>query len=148
MNRREFISWVGVGGIASSLPIAIAACSPKIENTASQSAVPPSPSDGFQVVGTVADLDKNGQILNKQSSDAPVLVVRNLADSKTVMAVNATCTHQGCTLDWKADQKVFLCPCHKAKFAPDGKVLQGPAQKPLPTYEVKLEGDSILVKKS
>ena len=108
MNRREFMTWVGVGGLASSLPIAIAACSPKIENTASQSSTPPSRSDGFQVVGTVADLDKNGQILNKQSSDAPVLVVRNPADSKTVMALHPTCTHRGCTVDWKADQKVFL----------------------------------------
>lgn len=148
MNRREFMTWVGVGGLASSLPIAIAACSPKIENTASQSSTLPSRLDEFQVVGTVADLDKNGQILNKQSSDAPVLVVRNPADSKTVMAINPTCTHRGCTVDWKADQKVFLCPCHKAKFAPDGQVLQDPATKPLPTYEAKLEGDSILVKKS
>jgi cytochrome b6-f complex iron-sulfur subunit len=47
-----------------------------------------------------------------------------------------------------AGEKVFLCPCHKAKFAPDGKVVQGPAKKPLPTYEAKLEGHSILVKKS
>ncbi|MBD1808302.1 hypothetical protein H6F98_23020 [Microcoleus sp. FACHB-SPT15] len=51
MNRREFITWVGVGGIASSLPVALAACSPK--STESESPASPSRPDGFQSVGTI-----------------------------------------------------------------------------------------------
>ena len=63
-----------------------------------------------------------------------------------LIAVNPTCTHQGCSIDWKAKQGKFVCPCHGAKFAPDGKAQEGPAKKPLKTYQAKIEGGSILVK--
>lgn len=142
--------WVGVGGIASSFPIAIAACSPKSteSETKSQSPATSSASNGFQSVGTVSQLKQNGQILNKQFAAGPVLVISSPSDPKAVTAVNPTCTHKGCTVEWKAGQKAFVCPCHNAQFTPDGKVLKGPAKKPLPTYDAKIEGDSILVKTS
>ncbi len=146
MNRREFLTWVSVGSLASSLPLAIAACSPK--STESKSVSPSSRTDGFESVGTVTEFKQKGQILNKQSSVGPLLVVSNPSDPKTVSAVNPTCTHWGCTVEWKADQKSFVCPCHDATFGADGKVIKGPATKPLPTYIAKIEGDSVLVKKS
>ncbi|HBB31720.1 MAG TPA: cytochrome B6 [Cyanobacteria bacterium UBA8803] len=144
MNRREFLTWVGVGGLASYLPVAIAACSPKA--TQSESPASPVRTDGFQPVGTVAELGQKGQILNKEFSGGAVLVVQNPANPKAVTAVNPSCTHEGCTVTWQADQKQFVCPCHDSKFTLDGKVTQGPAKTPLVTYEAKLEGNSVLVK--
>ncbi|HEY9727978.1 MAG TPA: ubiquinol-cytochrome c reductase iron-sulfur subunit [Chroococcales cyanobacterium] len=146
MNRREFLMWVGIGGVASYLPVALAACSPK--STESKSTVSSANTDGFQPVGTVAELDQKGQILNKNFSAGTVLVIRDPANPNQVLAVNPICTHAGCTVDWEKDKKDFLCPCHDSKFAPDGKVLKGPAKKPLPTYTAKIEGNSILVKPS
>lgn len=146
MNRREFLMWVGVGGVASSLPIAIAACTPQEKK--SESSVVAKRPDGFQSIGTVAELNQKGQILNKESAGVPVLVVKTGTDAKSVSAVNATCSHKGCTVDWKLDQKTFVCPCHQAKYSPDGKVLKGPAEKNLPRYETKIEGDAVLVKLS
>jgi cytochrome b6-f complex iron-sulfur subunit len=146
MNRREFLMWVGVGGVASSLPIAIAACSPQAKK--SESPTSSTRLDGFQSIGTVAELNQKGQILNKEFAAEGVLVVSNPANPKSLSAVNPTCTHRGCIVEWKADQKAFVCPCHDAKYGPDGKVLKGPAEKPLPTYEAKVEGDSVLVKTS
>lgn len=144
MNRREFLVWVGIGGLASSLPIALAACSPKTEK--SESSTMPKRADGFQSVGTVAELNQKGQILNKQFAGGSVLVVSNPANLKTITAVKPICTHRGCTVDWKADKKAFVCPCHQAEFSLDGKVLQGPAKKSLSTYSAKIEGDTVLVK--
>ncbi len=72
-----------------------------------------------------------------------VLVVK---DAAGVTAVSPTCTHQGCVVTWKGDQKAFVCPCHDAKFAADGKVVAGPATRPLKTFTAKIEGDSVLVK--
>jgi cytochrome b6-f complex iron-sulfur subunit len=146
MNRREFLMWVGVGGVASSLPVALAACSPKTEK--SESLATPTGIDGFQPVGTLAELKQNGKILKKEFAAGSVLIISNPADTKTALAVNPTCTHKGCAVEWKADEKSFVCPCHDAKFGADGKVLKGPASKPLPTYETKIEGDSVLVKAS
>ncbi|MBD1937013.1 ubiquinol-cytochrome c reductase iron-sulfur subunit [Microcoleus sp. FACHB-68] len=156
MNRREFLTWVGAGALATSLPVAIAACSPNAAtNPSSPSAnnsttTPQSAagSEGFQVAGSVAELDKAGQILNKQLPVGPVLVIRNPADASSLLAVNPTCTHKGCGVVWQAGEKVFDCPCHDSDFAPDGKVLKGPATQPLKTYEAKIEGDSVLVKVS
>jgi cytochrome b6-f complex iron-sulfur subunit len=144
MNRREFLTWVGVGGLASSLPVAIAACNPQTEK--SDTSASPKRSDGFQSVGTAAELNQKGQILNKDFAGGSVLVVSNPANPKTITAVNPICTHRGCTVEWKAENKAFVCPCHKAEYSPDGKVLKGPAQKSLSTYEAKIEGDSVLVK--
>ena len=146
MNRREFLMWVGVGGVASSLPVALAACSPKTEK--SESPANPTRPDGFQPVGTLAELKQNGKILKKQFGTGSALIISNPTDAKTALAVNPTCTHKGCTVEWMADEKSFVCPCHNAKFSPDGKVLKGPASKPLPTYETKIDGDSVLVKAS
>lgn len=142
MNRREFISWVGVGSIAGSLPVAIAACS----SPATKQMASPSQPDGFQVVGTVADLDKTGQLLNENLATGKALVIRDPAKDNKVIALNPICTHAGCTVAWKSNQEAFVCPCHGSKFATDGKVLHGPAAKPLTTYIAKLEGDLILIK--
>lgn len=151
MNRREFIGWVGVGAIASSLPVAIAACNssddtPKSEQKSPIAANSPR-SDGFVAIGTVQTLDKEGKILDKTTATEPVLVVRN-PDTKQLSAVNPICTHQGCTVEWKADKKMFACPCHGSEFALDGKVIEKPAKKPLASYETKEENGSILVKLS
>jgi cytochrome b6-f complex iron-sulfur subunit len=156
MDRRTFLGWVGVGWVASSLPVALAACSSgnsdtqaQTNNTATDTLVASSPrSDRFVVVGTVADLTQKGQILNKQSAVGPVLVVRNPAASNQLVAVNPTCPHLRCTVDWKSQPREFVCPCHGSKFATNGTVVTGPADKPLKTYQAKIEGNSVLVRSS
>lgn len=139
MNRRAFINWVGVGWLASSLPVAIAACSSDTTQAESNTN-----KGGFKSVGTVAQLDKNKQLLDKNSPVGAVLVVRTTSASK-LSAVNPTCTHAGCTVNWAAKSQQFVCPCHGSRFSTDGKVLKGPAAKPLKTYQAKIEGNSVLV---
>jgi cytochrome b6-f complex iron-sulfur subunit len=146
MKRREFVSWVGVSGVVSALPATVTACG---QQTTSQVPAPAAPAtsprtDGFEVAGTVADLDKNGQLLNEKMALGKALVVRETGDR--LVALDPTCPHAGCTVAWSADQ-TFICPCHSSKFADDGKVLQGPASKPLALYTAKIEGDQVLVKK-
>jgi carotenoid phi-ring synthase / carotenoid chi-ring synthase len=58
-------------------------------------------------------------------------------------AISLTCTHQGCTVQIAEDGK-FHCPCHGAVFAADGKVLQGPAQRDLPKFEIVQRQDKQL----
>jgi cytochrome b6-f complex iron-sulfur subunit len=148
MKRREFVSWVGVSGVVSALPTTVTACGQ--QSTTSQVPAASADSsrtdrtDGFEVVGAVADLDKNGQLLNEKMSLGKALVVRGTGNQ--LLAVDPTCPHAGCTVGWNADQ-TFICPCHSSRFANDGKVLQGPASKPLALYTAKIEGDQVLVKK-
>lgn len=56
-----------------------------------------------------------------------------------VVAFTPTCTHLGCAYHWDDASHTFICPCHTSSFAIDGKVLGGPAPRPLDRYEVKIE---------
>lgn len=135
MKRREFINWAGLGLIASYLPVTIVACSESetIANTTNTE-------ESFSI-GTISQLEEAGYLLDEE---AKVLVIK---DSKgELIAVNPTCTHQGCIVDWSADENQFICPCHDAKYAPNGKVLAKPAPSPLSTYQVQENNGNILVK--
>jgi menaquinol-cytochrome c reductase iron-sulfur subunit len=62
-----------------------------------------------------------------------------------VVAFTPQCTHLGCAYQWVERTKEFLCPCHTSTFGLDGTVLTGPAPRPLDRYEVKLEGNKLLL---
>jgi cytochrome b6-f complex iron-sulfur subunit len=139
MKRRNFLNWLGLGWLASSLPVFISAL------TSRTIAATTSAKKNWQKIGTKAELDKKGQLLVQKSPVGAVLVI-GTSKTKTLIAVNPTCTHAGCTVAWEADTKKFLCPCHQAEFTTDGKVKKGPAKKPLKTFSAKIEGNSVLVK--
>jgi cytochrome b6-f complex iron-sulfur subunit len=145
LNRRKLLSWFGLGWLASLLPSSLIGCSESTPPVASSPASAPesvaaAPSGNFKAIGTVAQLDKDGNLV---SSDNKIAVVRDPQDATKVLAVNPTCTHKGCTVKWKA--KAYVCPCHDAEFAANGAVLEGPAKKPLPTYAAKIEKGQVLV---
>ena len=58
-----------------------------------------------------------------------------------VFALSSVCTHHGCVVKPEPDGS-FQCPCHHARYAPDGSVTKGPAKAPLPRLGVKLDGQN------
>ena len=66
-------------------------------------------------------------------------------DQHTVVAFNPACTHLGCAYHWDQSNRQFLCPCHGSAFAIDGKVLAGPAPRPLDRYVAKVQDGKILI---
>ncbi|MBE9115349.1 ubiquinol-cytochrome c reductase iron-sulfur subunit [Lusitaniella coriacea LEGE 07157] len=154
MDRRQFLTWVGVGTLASSLPVVLAACNPQKDTETASTPSPDNPEidksvrpDGFQAIGTVEELEQDGKIFDRATSAQPILVVRN-PETNTITALNPTCTHAACTVELDAANQVLACPCHGSKFALDGKVLAKPAPEPLPVFETKQEENLVLVKVS
>lgn len=150
MDRRKFLGWVGLGAVATSMPIALAACSSP-ESTSSDvdpagdpSATSVDPATaGFVAVGAVSALEGGGSITQADFPGSKGdLVVLQAGDQ--VIALDSYCNHQGCSSAW--DGTELVCPCHNSKFGPDGSLISGPATEGLKTLEAKIEGDQVLVK--
>lgn len=59
-------------------------------------------------------------------------------DDGRIQAWSARCTHLGCRLDRVIDGAV-VCPCHGSRFDDQGRVLNGPAVRPLRPLQVRAE---------
>jgi len=80
----------------------------------------------------------------KVSSEKTTAWVVKTADNQAV-AFAPQCTHLGCAYHWDDSAKHFLCPCHTSAFAIDGRVLSGPAPRPLDRYEVRIAGNELQI---
>jgi len=63
----------------------------------------------------------------------------------SVVAFGPQCTHLGCAYHWDEGKNDFVCPCHTSLFSIDGKVLAGPAPRPLERYDTKIQGNKLLL---
>jgi len=62
-----------------------------------------------------------------------------------IVAFGPQCTHLGCAYRFEEVRRAFLCPCHTSLFALDGRVLSGPAPRPLDRYDVRIDGNKLLI---
>ena len=60
-------------------------------------------------------------------------------------ALDARCTHEGCTVQFVPGESLIWCACHNGKFDLDGRVLSGPPPRPLAQYSCQREADGSLV---
>lgn len=66
------------------------------------------------------------------------------ADEEGLYAVSSVCTHLGCIVSRQEDGRYF-CPCHGSRFGPTGKVISGPAPRPLVFLGLAVAPDGQLV---
>jgi ubiquinol-cytochrome c reductase iron-sulfur subunit len=88
---------------------------------------------------------------DREQLGAPVVVVRI---ETGIVAYSKICTHAGCaialyrkpTFADTEPRPALVCPCHYSTFDPaqDGKVLFGPAGRPLPQLPLAVDGDGNL----
>ena len=74
--------------------------------------------------------DHSGQVIWTNKRDVPYVVY------------SGKCPHLGCGYKWrnvpKLGRQIFLCPCHISIYDPSGKVLDGPAPRPLDPVPIRV----------
>jgi menaquinol-cytochrome c reductase iron-sulfur subunit len=108
----------------------------------------------FALAGSVSSLpeenpadltfaDKTQDAYIQETKLRSVWAVKQSASDVTVFS--PICTHLGCRYNWEPQSNHFVCPCHGSVFAKDGKVLAGPAPRPLDTLPTKIENNDLYV---
>jgi len=105
----------------------------------------PARADGFTPVATLAELPPGTGKRVYAAGEAVALFNVN----GSIYAISNRCTHARGSLSEGAVDPVkcaVTCPWHEGVFALEtGQVLSGPPSLPVPTYQVKLEGDTVLI---
>lgn len=107
--------------------------------------VPPPVVDlgGDEVVAAkVGDLKPNSGEIFRFGSRPGLLI---LESDGTYRALSATCTHLGCTVQYRPDLHEIWCPCHNGIYNLNGGNVSGPPPRPLTVFDVHLRGDEIVV---
>jgi cytochrome b6-f complex iron-sulfur subunit len=125
----------------------LALCGVTAELLACGTALPTLTPAGNMVTLTYAQFPSlamaGGGVVVNVAGGFPIAVVRTGAAS--AVALSATCTHAGCTVDFDANANDLHCPCHNANFDLSGAVLSGPTVIPLPVYLATPGSDAIVV---
>ena len=94
----------------------------------------------------VAQVDEvsEGEMKTVEAGDRMIVLINSGGD---LYAIDDECTHSGCSLsDGTLDEAELECVCHGSIFdVTTGEVVQGPAEDPVPTYPVHVEGGSVSV---
>ncbi len=133
MDRKEFLSQVGVGAALLLIPSCIGGL------TGCKKDNPTPTSVDFTLDVSSGPLASNGGYLVHSG----IIVART--NSGNYMAVSAACTHEGTQVNYVASSNNFVCPSHGAKFDSSGSVTHGPANKNLTKYNTTLTGSSLRV---
>ncbi len=136
MHRRDFLRSLPkmtTGLVAGGAALPLTGCAGTVY-------VAPRVRGGGLVIPASALADE-GVFVQPPGMGRPLYLHRDEAGE--VIAVLASCTHQGCQPEPSADR--LVCPCHGSEFSRSGSVLQGPAERPLARYPVREEGAELVV---
>ena len=103
----------------------------------------PVDTSGEVVVGKASDIPNGGSKTFKLANK-PGLLIRD--SQEAFSAVNATCTHLACTVQYRDDKKDIYCACHNGIYNVKGGNVSGPPPKPLQQYKVTVNAaDDVVV---
>jgi nitrite reductase/ring-hydroxylating ferredoxin subunit len=95
--------------------------------------------DAYPMLAAVGD-----SIVGRAAGRADPIIIARIDDG-TFAAVDALCTHMQCTVAYNALNLTFDCPCHDSTYEIDGRVIGGPAPRPLRTYSAQSDGTTLTI---
>jgi cytochrome b6-f complex iron-sulfur subunit len=141
MNRREVIQKFLLGGtVLVVVPSVLTSC------TKASMAIDPGSNPGPS--GSTIDLDLSlaeYSALNNAGSSKIVSSIIVINTGTKIVALSSICTHQGCTVGYNPATGDLECPCHGSVFSLTGSVINGPANTPLHSYPVSVDGKIVTI---
>ena len=146
LNRREALSGSAKLGIAMTVGASAlaVACGDRNKSSGDSGQAVTANSSGLISLDfkTYPNLQNVGGSYRLNVNGSPISVTR--ISNTQVVAVLASCTHQGVTLnDYSGGS--FSCPAHGAAFSADGTVTAGPARSNLSTYPATISATGVQV---
>jgi rieske iron-sulfur protein len=97
-------------------------------------------------------MDPITRSVRNHSRNSQILLLRLATDdhgtSNEIVGFSAICTHAGCVVSgWKPEQRALFCPCHGSVYDPaeSGRVIGGPAPRPLPALPLRPSRNELTV---
>jgi len=120
MTRREFLSWVVMGGSLTLSYGLLAAFGVRYLYPTGKS------KKNELFVTTLGELTGN-QPLTWTAPDGQKVIINKTDDG--LMALSNICPHLGCKVHWEDVNQRFFCPCHSGAFDKNGIATEGPPKK-------------------
>lgn len=96
-------------------------------------------------VGPASELEPGNARLVRLGA-RPVLVLKTKEGE--VRALNATCSHLHCTVQFRKDAGDIWCACHDGRYDLQGKNIAGPPPRPLERLVTEVRDGDLYVKKA
>lgn len=95
-------------------------------------------------VARTGDMPVGGvKLFRYPGPEDPCILIRRGKDE--YVAYSQKCTHLSCAVYFAPARDRLECPCHEGYFSVrDGRVLQGPPQRPLPRVVLRRRGDALI----
>jgi cytochrome b6-f complex iron-sulfur subunit len=94
-----------------------------------------------------ADKLEKGAVMMFRFGTRPSLLIHHADD--TWSALDAVCTHLGCTVQYQPEAKKIVCACHGGVYdAHTGDALSGPPPKGLKSFKVVPGNGSVVISKT
>jgi len=140
MERKEFLSLIGLGSASALATVCLGSCS---KSAVGDSNVPSAPTN----VNINLDLTQPANLALATAGgyvySGGIIIARTTAGN--YIAVSQTCTHQGATVSYEGTNQRFYCASHGAVFSNTGAVTGGPAPAALQQYNTSLTGNILRV---
>jgi len=137
-GRRRFLRLLGCGSfmmtLGLSVPATIRFLSPRVLFERPSTFVIGSPDDFRGDAG-------NPRVYEDWKKEHGVWIIR---EGDHLYALNARCTHLGCTPNYFPEEGVFKCPCHGSRFRSDGTNFAGPAPRPLDRLKIYINDEGMI----
>ena len=143
MERKEFLSLIGLGSASALAAVCMGSCSKSTESTTT----PGQPTTPTNVNITLdLTLPANAALANPGGYiyTGAIIVAKTIAGN--FIAVSKVCTHQGATIQYEGTNKRFYCPNHGATFTDTGAFIAGPdSLAALKQYKTTLSGNILTI---